>query len=261
METFRLIPGSTRLLVSIPHAGTFVLPEISARMTGAARALPDTDWHVDRLYDFLEDIGASVLVATHSRYVVDLNRPPDDTALYPGLTGSGICPVETFDGQPVWRARQAPGPAEAADRIAQYWQPYHAALRAELDALLDRHGSAVLWDAHSIRSHVPRLFAGDLPVFNLGTNDGLSCDEGLAARLLGYALGIPGCTAVLDGRFKGGYITRHYGQPQRGISAVQMEMAQACYLDEADPERFDPALAAPAQAVLRALLEAAVAAL
>ncbi len=257
METYRLIPGSNRLLVSIPHAGTFVPPEIAARMTGAARALPDTDWHVDRLYDFLGKMGATVLVATHSRYVVDLNRPPDDASLYPGLAGSGICPAETFDGQSIWQARQAPAPSEVADRIATYWQPYHDRLRAELDQLLSRHGSAVLWDAHSIRSQVPRLFAGDLPVFNLGTNDGRSCDGELAARLLGYALGIPGSTAVLDGRFKGGHITRHYGDPAAGISAVQLELAQRCYMDESSCE-YLPAAARRVRASLRALLEIAV---
>lgn len=256
METFRLIPGNSRLLVSMPHAGTFVPPAIAARMTVAARALPDTDWHLDRLYDFLADLGATVLVATHSRYVVDLNRPPDDAALYPGLNGSGLCPVETFDGQPVWQAGEAPLPAEIGERVATCWQPYHDRLRAELGQLLVRHGSAVLWDAHSIRSHVPRLFTGELPVFNLGTNDGRSCDEDLAARLLGFALGVPGCTAVLDGRFKGGYITRAYGNPAAGINAVQLELAQRSYMDEKSHE-FQPAAASRIRPSLRALLEIA----
>ncbi len=257
MEVYRLIPGNTRLLVSIPHAGTVLPPALAARMTSAARALPDTDWHVDRLYDFLADMGASVLTATHSRYVIDLNRPPDDSPLYPGLTASGLCPVETFDGQPVWRARQAPGAAEIADRVTQYWQPYHDRLRAELDRLRARHGSAVLWDAHSIRSQVPRLFAGDLPVLNLGTNDGRSCDGGLAARLLGYAVGIPDCTAVLDGRFKGGYITRTYGDPSAGIDAVQLELAQRSYMDESSRE-YLPAAARRIRPSLRALLQIAM---
>lgn len=257
MDTFRLIPGSTRLLVSIPHAGTFVPPELAARLTAGARPLPDTDWHVDRLYDFVADTGASVLLATHSRYVVDLNRPPDDAALYPGLAGSGICPGETFAGDAVWQPGQAPGPAEVADRIARYWQPYHDALQAELNRLLARHGSAVLWDAHSIRSQVPRLFPGELPVFNLGTNDGLACDEDLAARLFGYALGVPECTAVLDGRFRGGYITRHYGNPEGGINAIQLELAQRSYMDESSCE-YLPAAARRLRASLRALLGIAV---
>ncbi len=253
MDTFRLIPGNTRLLVSIPHAGTFVPPELAARMTAAGRALPDTDWHVDRLYDFLAELGATVLVATHSRYVADVNRPPDGTSLYPGMAGSGICPTETFAGQPVWLPGQLPGPAEIADRVATFWRPYHDRLRTELDQMLDRHGSAVLWDAHSIRSQVPRLFAGDLPVFNLGTNDGLACDEDLAARLLGYAMGIPECSAVLDGRFKGGYITRHYGSPAGGVNAVQLELAQRAYMDE-DTGEYLPAAARRIRPALRALL-------
>ncbi len=253
MDLYRLIPGRTRLLVSIPHSGTFLPPGVGSQLTDHARALPDTDWHVDRLYDFLEDMGATVLIATHSRYVVDLNRPTDDSPLYPGLAGSGICPVETFAGQPIWRS---PDATDVTDRIARYWQPYHARLQAELNALRSRYGSAVLWDAHSIRSQVPRLFAGDLPVLNFGTNDGRSCDDGLAARLLGYALGLPQCTAVLDGRFKGGYITRTYGDPDSGIDAVQLELAQRSYMDETT-SAWLPDKAEGIRPVLRTLLEIA----
>ena len=257
MHLYRLIPGTSPLLVSIPHAGTYVPPAIAGCMTRAARTLPDTDWHVDRLYDFLVDIGATVLVATHSRYVVDLNRPSDDADLYPGLAGTGLCPVETFAGEPIWQPRHAPAQAEIAERVVRYWQPYHGCLRAELDELRVRHGSVVLWDAHSIRSQVPRLFAGDLPVVNLGTNDGRSCDPELAARLLGYALGVPDCTAVLDGRFKGGYITRAYGDPAAGINAVQLELAQRSYMDERSLE-YLPDKARQIRSRLRALLEIAV---
>ncbi len=256
MDLYRLIPGTSRLLVSIPHAGTHVPPPIVERMTPGARTLPDTDWHVDRLYDFLADMGATVLIATHSRYVVDLNRPADDSALYPGLNGTGLCPVETFDGHPIWQPRHEPAAAEITERVVRYWQPYHACLRAELGELRLRHGSVVLWDAHSIRSHVPRLFSGDLPVLNFGTNDGRSCDPGLTARLLGYALGIPRCTAVLDGRFKGGYITRAYGDPAASINAVQLELAQRSYMDERTLE-YQPDLARQIRASLRALLEIA----
>ncbi len=257
MDIYRLIPGSSHLLVSIPHAGTYVPPAIAARMTQAARTLPDTDWHVDRLYDFLVDSGATVLVATHSRYVVDLNRPADDSALYPGLGGTGLCPVETFDGDPIWLPQSAPATAEIADRVARYWEPYHACLRAELGKLRLRHGSVVLWDAHSIRSQVPRLFAGALPVLNLGTNDGRSCAPELAARLLGCALGVPHCTAVLDGRFKGGYITRAYGDPASSINAVQLELAQRSYMDERSLE-YLPEAARQIRSSLRALLEIAM---
>lgn len=257
MDTFSLVPGKTRLLVSIPHAGTHVPPELARRMTAAGRALPDTDWHVDRLYSFATDLGATVLTATHSRYVVDLNRPPDDTPLYPGLAGSGLCPGQTFGGKPIWRPRQAPDAAEVAERTTRYWQPYHDCLRGELDRLSARHGSVVLWDAHSIRSRVPGLFAGDLPVLNLGTWDGRSCDEGLAARLFGHAIGIPGCTAVMDARFKGGYITRTYGDPFRGVDAVQLELAQRSYMDESSGQ-YLPEPARRLRRHIRALLEIAL---
>ena len=254
MDICRIVRGKSRLLVSIPHAGTHLPPEIEKRMTAAGRAQPDTDWHLERLYSFVSDLDATLLVATHSRYVTDLNRPPNDAPLYPGLAETGVCPVETFDGRPLWRAKQAPGPGEVAERIEQYWRPYHQRLRAELDALRARHGSVVLWDAHSIRSRVPRLFAGELPVLNIGTNDGHACDEGLAGRLLGFALGLPNCTAVLDGRFKGGHITRAYGDPLHGIDAVQLELAQRAYMDEATGA-YLPARARQIRPALRALLE------
>ena len=257
MDLYRLIPGTTSLLVSIPHAGTFVPPAIAGRMTEGARALPDTDWHVDRVYDFRVEMGATVLIATHSRYVVDLNRPPDDAALYPGLAGTGLCPVATFDGEPIWQPRHAPAKAEITERVARYWQPYHACLRAELGELRARHGKAVLWDAHSIRSRVSRLFSGELPVLNLGTNDGRSCDPDLAARLLGCALGVQDCTAVLNGRFKGGYITRAYGDPASGINAVQLELAQRSYMDETSLE-YLPDTARQIRIRLRALIEIAL---
>lgn len=258
MDTYRLIPGSTRLLVSIPHSGTFVPPEIAVRMTGGARTLPDTDWHVDRLYDFLGDMGASVLIATHSRYVADLNRPADNSPLYPGQTETGVCPTETFDGEPIWRPQQTPTLDEVPERIRRYWRPYHDKLRAELDQLRGRHGSAVLWDAHSIKSRVPRLFAGDLPVLNIGTNDGRSCDAEVAARLLAYAAAVPKCTAVLNGRFKGGYITRNYGAPAGGINAIQLELAQCSYMDEKSGE-YLPERARQIGASLKALMEIAAA--
>ena len=257
MDTYRFIPGRTRLLVSIPHAGRFVPPGIGVRMTGAARLLPDTDWHVDRLYDFLGEMGASVLIATHSRYVVDLNRPADNSPLYRGMTETGVCPTDTFDGEPIWRERQAPAADEVPERIDRYWRPYHDRLRAELDALRSTHGSAVLWDAHSIRSRVPRLFTGELPVLNIGTNGGQSCDADVAARLFAYAAAIPKCTAVLNGRFKGGYVTRTYGDPASGINAVQLELAQRSYMDEKSGE-YLPEKARQIGPSLRALLEIAV---
>ncbi len=257
MDLYRFLPGRTRLLVSIPHAGTYLPPEIARDLNATGRATPDTDWYVDRLYDFLSAIGASVLVATHSRYVVDLNRAPDNAPLYPGLAASPVCPAETFSGKPLWRKGRAPDGAESARRVAQYWQPYHERLRREIDTLRDRHGSVVLWDAHSIRSRVPRLFVGALPVFNFGTNDGRSCDSGLAGRLFGHALQVAGSEAVLDGRFKGGHITRAYGDPARGVDAVQLELAQRCYMDEATG-KWNAGKARQTRALLRELLAIAI---
>jgi len=256
VDLYRLIPGTARLLVSIPHSGTFLPPAIEAQMSHQARALPDTDWHVDRLYDFLPGLGATVLIATHSRYVVDLNRPPDDSPLYPGMTGSGLVPAETFTGHAIWQSGHSPGAADVEARVTRYWQPYHERLRQELDAIRARHGSAVLWDAHSIRSQVPRLFGGELPVLNFGTNDGQSCRSGLAARLLGHARSVPQYPAVLDGRFKGGYITRTYGDPAGGIDAIQLELAQRSYMDETTGA-YLPDRARQIVAVLRALVDMA----
>ena len=258
MEIYRFQPGSTRLLVSIPHAGTFVPAAIADGMTEIGAGLPDTDWHVDRLYDFVGEMGASVLVATHSRYVVDLNRPPDGHALYPGQTETGVCPTTTFDGQPIFLPQRMPDRTEVARRITEYWRPYHERLRRELDALRAKHGVAVLWDAHSICSRVPRLFEGELPVLNLGTWNGRSCKDTMAERLLRYARDKSGYSAVLDGRFTGGHITRSYGDPTHGIHAVQLELAQRSYMSE-NSRIYLPDMAAKIRPVLRALLEIAAA--
>lgn len=257
MESFLFMPGRTRLLVSIPHAGTALPAGMAARMTAAGRALPDTDWHLPRLYDFLQEAGASVLVATQSRYVVDLNRPADDAPLYPGQAGSGLCPLQTFDGEDIWLPGEAPGPAEVAGRVRVWWQPYHQRLREALEALRERHGSAVLWDAHSIRSRLPRLFEGELPVLNFGSNGGRSCGPGLLAALLAAARAAPAYPMVLDGRFKGGHITRAYGDPARGVHAVQLELAQRSYMDEASAE-YRAGLAQDLRPLLREFIRIAV---
>ena len=241
-------PGQSRLLVSIPHAGTYVPPDIAARLSPAARALPDTDWHVDKLYGFLAAQDVTVLTATHSRYVVDLNRAPDGKLLYPGQAETGICPTETFAGAPLY-AGAPPDEAEIAARVATYWQPYHDALRAGIDRLRALHGTAHVLDAHSICGTIPRLFAGELPELNIGTNDGASADAALTARVVA-AVADQGFSHVLNGRFKGGAITRSYGAPQEGVQAVQLEMAWRAYLDEADPTRFDPIRAGKLTGVL-----------
>ncbi len=251
--TFRA--GRTPLLVSMPHTGTHIPDAIGRRMTEIALSVPDTDWHMERLYDFLDALGASVLVATHSRYVVDLNRPPDNANLYPGQDTTGLCPVDTFYRQPLYRSGEAPDDAEIAERVVQYWNPYHAKLAEALAELKARHGRALLWDAHSIFSVVPRFFEGTLPDFNLGTADGRSCARGVGEALLAIAGRAPGYRAVLNGRFKGGYITRRYGRPEEGVHAFQLELSEATYMDETAPYGFRDDLAAGVRPHLRAMVE------
>lgn len=251
--------GTQPLLISMPHMGTFIPPALATRLTEEARRVPDTDWHMDRLYAFAKDMGASLLMATHSRYVVDLNRPSDNASLYPGQNVTGLCPLDTFDDTPLYLDGMAPDATEMAERVGRYWTPYHEQLAAELARLRQAHGSAMLWDAHSIRSVLPRFFEGKLPDFNLGTADGASCDPALATSLLGIAQSIPGHGAVLNGRFKGGYITRQYGRPAEGVQAIQLELTQCSYMQESGDFDYLPERAARIQPHLRRLLEAVLA--
>ena len=252
---FRFRQGTRPLLISMPHVGTHVPPALAERFTAQARHVPDTDWHLERLYDFADALGASVLVATHSRYVIDLNRPPDGASLYPGQSVTGLCPVDTFDDTPVYASSDdLPDDEEIAQRRDAIWHPYHRQLQAELDRLKAAHGTIALWDAHSIRSVLPRFFEGKLPDLNLGSANGASCDPALAATLLGIAASAPGYTGVLNGRFKGGYITRQYGNPARGIHAVQLEMTQCSYMQEALPFDYLPEVAARVQPHVRRML-------
>ena len=252
MDPFRFRPGRIPLLVSMPHTGTFIPESLAVRLTKEALLLPDTDWHLERLYDFLDAVDASVLVATHSRYVVDLNRPPDDANLYPGRDTTPLVPIDTFHNAPLYRPGEEPDAAEKAERVERHWKPYHAKLADELVRLRERYDYALLWDAHSILSRVPRLFEGTLPELNLGTADARSCGpgigEGLMRRVAGYS-------AVLNGRFKGGYITRHYGDPAAGIHAVQLELSEATYMEEAPAFRFNESLANRLRPQLYAFIE------
>ena len=221
-------------------------------MTPAGRALVDTDWHVDQLYDFAAPMGATVLAANYARTVVDLNRSPSGEKLYPGQAETGICPAETFDGAPI--NDTPPGPDEIAARVQTYWRPYHDALQAQLERIKSLYGSVNLLDAHSIRSAIPRLFAGPLPSLNYGTNGGMSADPSLVLRAMA-ATSHAGKTQVLDGRFRGGFITRQYGDPSAGVHAIQLELAQSAYMDEhAPPPALDRIRAAPLVAALKHLV-------
>jgi N-formylglutamate deformylase len=257
MDTYTLHQGTAPLLVSLPHDGSALPDDIAPRLTDAARRAPDTDWHVARLYDFARELGASILVPRWSRYVVDLNRPPDDTSLYPGQNTTGLCPLVQFSGEPVYREGAQPDAAEVAARVDAYWRPYHDTLDAELLRIRGEHGRAVLWEGHSIRGTLPFLFDGALPDLNLGTAAGASCRPELQQRLAGVLAGQGGYSHVVNGRFKGGYITRHYGDPEIGVDAVQLEIAQHTYMDE-DSFEYLPEKAAKLQSVIRRLLEAAL---
>ncbi|WP_376697422.1 N-formylglutamate deformylase [Wenzhouxiangella sp. EGI_FJ10305] len=241
------------LLINVPHAGTEMPPAFASRLTGKARGLPDTDWHVHRLVEGAFARGASVLSARFSRYVIDLNRGRDDKPLYAGAT-TGLVPTETFDGDPVYRDRN-PDDDEITERIERYWQPYHDKLWDTLDGLRQRHGYAVLFDVHSIRSIVPRLFEGRLPDLNLGTYEGRSCPAGLQERVAETLAAAVGFSTVVNGRFRGGFITRHYGRPTEGIHALQLEIAQACYMDESRPRDFDPETARPLVTVIDQVID------
>jgi N-formylglutamate deformylase len=247
--------GSTPLLISMPHCGTHIPEHLAVEMTAEALEVPDTDFHLPRLYDFARELGASMLSATHSRYVIDLNRSPDGIVLYPGASNTELCPLTRFDFKPVYRAQTGPGAAGIEARITEYWKPYHDRIASELAKLRDRHGYALLFDAHSIVSECPRFFEGCLTDFNLGSGGGTSCDPRLADSVLASVESEPGYTSVLNGRFKGGYITRHYGDPSNGIHALQLELSERTYMIEKPPFDYDDVLATRVRVVLRKLLE------
>ncbi|MGR4864566.1 N-formylglutamate deformylase [Caulobacter sp. LARHSG274] len=248
--------GDAPLVVSIPHAGTEIPPDLEARLASPWLARKDADWWLEQLYDFAGDLGATVVRTAVSRTVIDVNRDPSGASLYPGQATTGLCPTETFDGEPLYRPGQEPDAAAIAARRTQFFDPYHEALRGELDRLRAVHGQVVLYDAHSIRSRAPRLFDGELPQFNIGTNGGAACAPALTAAVEA-ACDATGLPRVTDGRFKGGWITRRYGRPEQGVHAVQMELACRGYIDEPPaltPENWPTPYHPPRAAFLRSAL-------
>ena len=254
-ENWRLARGDSPLVIDIPHAGTLVPDALAARLSSAARAFPDTDWHVDKLYAFARDAGATVMVATQSRYLVDLNRDPSGAALYAGADNTELCPTRTFANEPIYE-RDPPDAAEIAARRSAHFEPYHGQLAAEIERVRLRHGFVVLLDGHSIRSVVPRFFAGRLPDLNLGTAEGKSCAGSLQSVAERIVTSDGAFSHVVNGRFKGGYVTRHYGAPARSVHALQLEIAQACYMNEAPPYRWNELRAGALVEVLRRLVGA-----
>lgn len=254
---FSLEQGTLPLLVSIPHGGLYIPEAISNRLTPEARQQPDADWHLPQLYAFVTEMGGSLLAATHSRYCVDLNRPPNNESLYPGQTTTGLCPDAMFRGGAVYNDGKCLDPEEVQERRRLYWDPYHSALQAELARLRAQHKHVLLWEGHSIARTLPRLFTGSLPDFNFGTASGKSCSLKMQSAIEQVA---KDCSEslVFNGRFTGGYITRQYGKPEDGIHAVQLEMSQEIYMKEEFPFSYDEELAAKLQPVLKALVQRAL---
>jgi N-formylglutamate deformylase len=257
---FSLHRGTSPLLLSLPHAGQEIASEVRPQLVERAANVEDTDWHLDRLYAFARELGASMLIPRYSRYVIDLNRPPEDAPMYPGANNTELVPTHFFTGEPLYREGVVPDALEVARRRDRYWQPYHDALRQELQRIRAAHGHAVLFDGHSIKSRLPWLFEGKLPDLNLGTAGGTSCAPALRDALVAVLAATNDHTLAVDGRFKGGYITRHYGRPAGQVHAVQLEMCWSCYLaDESAPAAWDVAESERVRPLLRRLLEAATA--
>jgi formiminoglutamase len=256
--------GGAPLIVSFPHTGTDIPARIEPCLLSPWLARKDADWWVHRLYDMARGLGATTVRTSLSRTVIDVNRDPSGASLYPGQATTDLCPLTTFDGEPLYRPGREPDAAAIADRRARWHEPYHAALLAQVRRIREKHARVVLYDAHSIRSRVPRLFEGDLPNLNIGTYRGTSCDP-LLARRIEAACEDPRFTRVTDGRFVGGWTTRRYGNPSHGVHAVQMELACRGYLDEPPvpdsgnwPPPYDPDRAGPLRALLERVLRACV---
>lgn len=229
MNTPIIVEGDSPIILGFPHTGTDISPPVAARLNPVGMTLTDTDWHLHRLYDGLLDGVTTLRTPTH-RYVIDVNRDPAGTSLYPGQNTTALVPLTDFDDRPIWRDGQAPDTDEIADRLVRYHQPYHAAFAEQVERVRARHGVAIVFDCHSIRSQIPFLFAGTLPDFNVGTNDGRSCAAQVERTGIDTLTTVPGYTSVLNGRFKGGWTTRHYGRPATGVHAIQLELAQSTYL-------------------------------
>ena len=248
-----VIIGDSPLLLAQPHGGTEIPDPIYHRLNQTGQALADTDWHISRLYaDLIEDV--TIVNTPIHRYVIDANRDPADESLYPGQNTTSLCPTTTFDGTAIYQEGEEPSADEIAERQQRYHQPYHNVIREQLDRLRQKHGYAILYDCHSIRSTIPYLFAGKLPDFNIGSNSGQSCDAKIEVAVASECAAASQYTSIVNGRFKGGWTTRHYGSPDQGLHAIQMELAQSTYMHEVEPWTYDDASADQLRVILRRVL-------
>lgn len=256
MQPVDVFRGDGPVVLGVPHAGTFVPDDIKARFNDTGLKLADTDWHVDRLYSDLLP-GATMVKANFHRYVTDANRDPEGVSLYPGQNTTTLCPTTDFDGRPIYQSGMEPDIGEIEARRLAWHAPYHAALQAEMERVRAKHGVAILYDCHSIRSVVPFLFEGTLPDFNTGTNNGTTCSSAIEAAVVACTQAAEGYTSILNGRFKGGWTTRHYGRPAEGFHAIQMELAQKTHLATEDtPFAYDEAKADRLRTHLKDILSA-----
>lgn len=254
MNVFDVVPGDGPVVLGQPHGGTYVPEILFGRLNANGQGLADTDWHISRLYEALLP-GATVVKSNVHRYVIDANRDPNGVSLYPGQNTTTLCPLTDFDGQAIWKDGQEPSEDEILSRRDMYHAPYHTALAAELERVRARHGVAIFYDCHSIRSDIPFLFEGTLQVFSIGTNDGQTCAAEVEKAVTSVAETAQGYDAVTNGRFKGGWSTRHYGQPESATHAIQMELAQRAYMDEASPWRWREDRAAQLRPHLKTILQ------
>ena len=254
MNVFEVIEGGSPIILGQPHGGTHVPAELSARLNERGKELSDTDWHINRLYDGLID-GVTVVRSNIHRYVIDANRDPSGVSLYPGQNTTSLCPTTDFDGQDIWEAGQAPSDDETMARCAAFHAPYHVALAKQIARVQAKHGVAILYDCHSIRSNIPHLFEGQLPVFSIGTDNGQTCRSSIQEAVHDICLAAPDHDTILNGRFRGGWTTRHYAQPSKGVHTIQMELAQRAYMDESAPWNYRTDRADTLRPVLGHILE------
>lgn len=259
MRKFEFLEGDQPFVMSVPHVGEHIPERIVSRLTEVGRRRVDTDWHLDRLYRFVENMDVSMLYATHSRYVIDLNRAPDDHPLYEGMNHTGLVPITSFDGEPIYVNGAEPSREEIKWRLATFWRPYHDKLAATIQKIRANHGIVVLFDCHSIRSQVPRYGGARIDGFNIGTAGGTSCSLDLRDQLAVALSANETFTVAIDGLFKGGYIPRAYAQPTAEIHAFQLELAMRTYMQESPPYRFDSGRAERVRPHLKRMIECAIA--